>query len=490
MSEEQPQSDVPRTLDPEDWEAARQTAHTIVDDMVDYLMSIRDRPAWRSVPDDAKAAIQTPVPRQGETLANVYETFKNHVLPYPTGNLHPGFFGWVMGNGSLTGALADALASTMNAHLAGYDQSAYFVERQVIRWLAELVDFPVDASGVLVSGGTMANLNGLAVARNEKCGFDIRNQGLQATDAPRLAIYGSTETHSWIYKACELMGLGRQAFRKIPVNAALEIDVQACRRQIVTDIEAGWRPFCVIGNAGTVNTAAIDDLKALRQICDDYDLWLHVDGAFGSLAAWHAETAPLVAGQETADSIAFDLHKWGYMPYDIGCVLTRRSDAQDNTFATAASYLGATKRGLAVQNTYFADKGIQLSRSFRALKAWMCLKEQGTDLLGSVIARNVRQAKYLGERVAAHDKLELMAPVSLNIVCLRYVDTALNAQELDALNEEILLRIQESGSAVPSQTQLHDRFAIRVCITNHRTTQSDLDALLESVVRFGDAITT
>ena len=286
------------------------------------------------------------------------------------------------------------------------------------------------------------------------------------------------------------MGLGRQAFRKIPVNAALEIDVQACRRQIVTDIEAGWRPFCVIGNAGTVNTAAIDDLKALRQICDDYDLWLHVDGAFGSLAAWHAETAPLVAGQETADSIAFDLHKWGYMPYDIGCVLTRRSDAQDNTFATAASYLGATKRGLAVQNTYFADKGIQLSRSFRALKAWMCLKEQGTDLLGSVIARNVRQAKYLGERVAAHDKLELMAPVSLNIVCLRYVDTALNAQELDALNEEILLRIQESGSAVPSQTQLHDRFAIRVCITNHRTTQSDLDALLESVVRFGDAITT
>ncbi|MEL7297820.1 MAG: pyridoxal-dependent decarboxylase, partial [Pseudomonadota bacterium] len=313
---------------------------------------------------------------------------------------------------------------------------------------------------------------------------------LQATNAPRLAVYGSTETHSWIYKACELMGLGRAAFRQVPVNDLLQIDLAACRNQIVADIKAGWQPFCVIGNAGTVNTAAIDDLPALRQICDKHDLWLHVDGAFGSLAAWHPETAPLVAGQETADSIAFDLHKWGYMPYDIGCVLTRRSDAQDNTFATAASYLGATQRGLAVENTYFADKGIQLSRSFRALKAWMCMKEQGTDLLGSLIARNVGQAKYLGEQVSNAEKVMLMAPVSLNIVCLRYVANGFNEEELDALNEEILLRIQESGRAVPSQTRLRGRVAIRVCITNHRTALADLDRLLDDVTRFGDMLTT
>ncbi len=466
------------SLDPANWEEARATAHQMVDEMVDYLSSIRSRPAWRSVPDDVKAALAQDVPREGAPLAAVFEEFKENILPYPTGNLHPGFFGWVMGNGTFTGAMGDALASMMNAHVAGYDQSASLVERQVIAWLSELVGYPKSASGLLVSGGTMANLNGVIVARHEKAGFDIRQHGLQAKDAPRLRIYGSAETHSWINSACELMGLGRNGFRAVPVNDAFQIDVTACRTMIEADLAAGDKPFCVMGTVGTVNTGAIDDLPALRALADEFDLWFHIDGAFGSLAAWGEDTKHLVTGQELADSIAFDLHKWGYMPYDVGCVLTRSPDAQNHAFGQAASYLAPTTRGLAVANTYFADKGLQLSRSFRALKVWMSLKEQGVDRIGRAISRNVAQAKYLEQLIAEHDDLESLAPVSLNAVCYRFTHPNLSETELDALNEEILLRIQESGSAVPSHTFIDGKFALRVCITNHRTEVRDIEQLV------------
>ncbi|MEM6267655.1 MAG: pyridoxal-dependent decarboxylase, partial [Pseudomonadota bacterium] len=208
-----------------------------------------------------------------------------------------------------------------------------------------------------------------------------------------------------------------------------------------------------------------------------------VDGAFGALAAWSEAHRDLVAAQATADSIAFDLHKWGYMPYEIGCVLTRRSDVQENAFGTSASYLMPGLRGPAVKNTYFADRGIQLSRSFRALKAWMSMKHQGTQRIGQVIAQNIEQARYLAERIDAHAELELLAPAPLQIVCFRYCGGGLDEAALDALNEEVLLRLQESGVAVPSQTLLDGKFAIRVSITNHRTLRSDLDLLLDEVVR-------
>ena len=471
------------TLDPENWEEARQTAHKMIDDMVDYLQTVRERPAWRSVPQEVKTALAQDVPVEGEPLKQVYEEFKKNILPYPTGNLHPGFFGWVMGNGTFIGMMADALASGMNAHVAGYDQSAAFIERQVIAWLAELIGFPKDASGLLVTGGTMANLNGLVVARHEKAGFDIRQKGLQANGAPLLRVYGSAETHSWIYKACELMGLGRAAFRAIPVNDEYEIDVEACRTQIEADIAAGEKPFCLLGTVGSVNTGAIDDLRALRRLADEFDLWFHIDGAFGSLAAWSDEVRYKVEGQAEADSIAFDLHKWGYMPYDVGCVLTRHADVQDKAFGQKASYLSPTTRGLAVGTTYFADKGLQLSRSFRALKVWMSLKEQGVKKIGAMISKNIAQAQFLEKLVYQQKNLQLLAPVSLNIVCFRFQGHDVASEDLDLLNEEILLRIQESGSAVPSHTVLNGKFAIRVCITNHRTENGDLVQLVEDVLR-------
>ena len=268
------------------------------------------------------------------------------VLPYPTGNIHPRFWGWVMGTGTPTGMLAEMLAAGMNAHVAGYDQAAALVERSVLAWLIELMGFPLDASGVLVSGATEANVNALVVARVAKAGFDVRHDG--AMGGPPLTVYGSVETHSWITKACEVMGLGRRAFRAIAVDSDYRIDLAALRDAIASDLAAGLRPFAIVGNAGTVNTGAVDDLDGLRAVADEYDLWFHVDGAFGALAAWSAHRG-LVAGQERANSLAFDLHKWGYMPYEVGVILTRDRTAQTAAYgrpgADGPAYLRSARAG-------------------------------------------------------------------------------------------------------------------------------------------------
>jgi glutamate/tyrosine decarboxylase-like PLP-dependent enzyme len=356
----------------------------------------------------------------------------------------------------------------------------------VIDWLKYLMDFPAEASGLLVSGGTAANLNGLMAARVAKAGFDIREEGVQG--GPPLTVYASSETHSWIVKACEAMGMGRRAFRVAPVDAGYRIDVAACRALIEADIAAGKRPFAIVGNAGAVNTGAVDDLVALRALADDFGLWLHVDGAFGSLAAW-SDSRALVEGQELADSLAFDLHKWGYLPYEVGCVLTRDPAAQLATYRSTSAggpaYLRSSEQGIAVDTTYFADRGLQLSRGFRALKVWMSLKELGADRLGQAIQRNIEQARRLGDLVDAHPDLERLAPVSMNIVCFRYVDTDMDAAELNRLNQEILVALQVRGIAVPSQTVLNGCFALRVSITNHRSRDEDFDLLVASVARIG-----
>jgi glutamate/tyrosine decarboxylase-like PLP-dependent enzyme len=474
------------TLDPEDWDQARALGHTMVDDMLTWLETVRERPVWQSVPAETLARLAEPVPRAGAPLEEVYETFKRDILPYPTGNIHPRFWGWVMGTGTVGAMFADMLASGMNPHLAGYDQSAALIERQVIDWLKTLMRFPAEASGVLVSGGTAANLNGLLAARVAKAGFDVREEGLQG--GPPLTVYASTETHSWLVKACETMGLGRRAFRAAPVDSEYRIDVAACRAMIEADLAAGKRPFAVVGNAGTVNTGAVDDLKALRALADDFGLWLHVDGAFGSMAAW-SDGRDLVAGQERADSLAFDLHKWGYLPYEVGAILTRDPAAQLAAFRSAAAggpaYLRPAEQGIAVDVTYFADRGLQLSRGFRALKVWMALKELGADRLGAAIQANIDQARRLGALVDAHPNLERLAPVSMNIVCLRYVAPGLDPDALNRLNQDILAALQVRGIAVPSQTMLDGRFALRVCITNHRSRDDDFDLLVDSVVTIG-----
>jgi aromatic-L-amino-acid/L-tryptophan decarboxylase len=357
----------------------------------------------------------------------------------------------------------------------------------VLAWLAELLGMPRGASGVLVMGGTMANILGLAVARHAKAGFDVREEGLQS-GRPRLLLYGSTETHGWAQKAAELLGLGNASLRRIGVDDNYRIDVDELRATVARDRAAGHRPFCVIGTAGTVNTGATDDLRALAKFCREEDLWFHVDGAFGALARLAPELAPIVDGLEEADSIGFDLHKWMYLPFDVACTLVRDPALHRAAFALAPSYLAETTRGVIAGGLPFADRGIDLTRGFRALKVWMSMKAYGVEAFGRAIAENVRQARHLAARIEAADDLELLAPVPLNIVCFRYAPSG--ARDLDALNEELLLRIQERGIAVPSGTRLRGgKYAMRVAITNHRSRIDDFDLLVDAVREIGAELT-
>ncbi len=478
-------------LDPEDWEAVRAVGHRMLDDMLDYLRDVRRRPAWQHAPDQVKAHFKGPVPLDPQPLEAVYQDFLANVLPYPVGNIHPRFWGWVFGTGTVSGAFAELLAATMNTNSGDLDNhSGIHVETQVLNWIKDALGFPAVASGQITSGCSAANLIGLAVARNAKAGFDLRRDGLGAAPQ-KMVLYASQEIHSSIQKAVEILGLGSQALRQVPSNQDFQIDLQALEAAIAEDRQRGLRPFCVVGAAGTVNTGATDDLQALADICQREDLWLHVDGAFGAWVKLVPSLQHLVAGMERADSLALDLHKWMYMPYEIGCVLVRDAGTHRQAFALTPPYLAAEKSGRGLTGgdlPWLTDYGFELSRAFKALKAWMGLKEHGLRKYARLIEQNVAQARYLGELVEAAPELELLAPVSLNVVCFRYVQPGLDEPALDALNKEILVELQEQGIAVLSGTTVRGRYAMRLANTNHRTRREDFDLLVREVRRLGQAL--
>jgi glutamate/tyrosine decarboxylase-like PLP-dependent enzyme len=387
------------------------------------------------------------------------------------------------------GTFADLLASATDSVSGAFAfVSSNYVEMQVLDWCKTLLGYPPSASGQITGGCSASNLIALAVARNSRAGFDLRRQGLRA--APQeMTLYASAEAHSSIQKAVELLGLGGDALRKVPVNDRLEIDLGALRAGIATDRENGCLPFCVVGAAGTTNTGAIDDLNGLADICQEESLWLHVDGAFGAWAAIAPRSKHLVAGMERADSMAFDLHKWMYLPYPIGCVLVRHEEDHRWTFSLMPTYLshGEGERGLTgVDVPWLVDYGFDLSRGFAALKAWMTIKEHGTLKYGRLIQQNIDQAHYLAGLVKAAPELELALPVSLNVACFRYTHPDLDDAALDRLNKRIEVEIQEQGIAAPSTVVIKGRKALHAAITNHRTRREDLDLLVHEVVRIGD----
>lgn len=472
------------SLDPQDWQSMRDLGHRLVDDMIGHLETVRERPVWRSMPDEARARFNSPVPQHPEGAEAAYADFMEQVLPYPLGNTHPRFWGWVIGTGTPLGMFSEMLAAGMNATVFGGDHAPALVEEQTLNWLKEMLGYPAEASGLLVSGGTVANLIGLTVARNTMANGDVAVDGLGDLVA-KMVFYGSSETHSSVPKSAMLLGLGMKAFRKIRVNKDYQVDLQALKEQIALDRKAGYHPFCIVGNAGTVNTGAFDDLNALTDLCQSEKLWFHVDGAFGALASLPQSLRTLTSGMERADSLAFDLHKWMYMCYEAGCILVRNSHDHLRAFFGSASYLAHNPRGVASGTTWFSELGLQLSRGFRALKVWMSLKEHGLDKFRRLIEQNVEQAAYLAGLICKQPALELMAPVPLNIVCFRYVAPGLEEDALDELNREILMRIQEQGIAVPSSTILNGRFAIRVAITNHRSRREDFDLLINKTLEIG-----
>jgi glutamate/tyrosine decarboxylase-like PLP-dependent enzyme len=486
MSKKEPRKNTAppeETLDPRDWGPIRELGHRMLDDMMDYLETVRERPAWVSMPDEVERKLKEPLPLEPQGEEAAYRDFRERVLPYPIGNIHPRFWGWVQGTGSALDMLSEMLAAGMNPNAAGFRQASTFVELQVLDWLREMLGYPEGASGILVSGGSVANMVGLAVARNSRAGFDLRRAGLHG--GPGLTLYASSETHSSVQRSVELMGLGSEALRLIPAREDLTLDLQALEAAIREDRSAGLRPITVIGHAGTVNSGAVDDLEALADLCHREELWLHVDGAFGALAWLSPELRPRLRGMERADSLAFDLHKWMYLPYEVGCTLVRDAEAHRKAFALMPSYLSRMEAGVACIPPLFSDYGMELSRGFRALKVWMALKARGVRRYARLIEQNVAQAAYLTEKIRESPRLELAAPAPLNIVCFRVAFPNLPLAESNDRNRCILEEIQEQGIAVPSTTVLDGRLCIRVAITNHRTTRSDLDLLVREVERLG-----
>jgi len=471
-------------LDPEDWTAFRALAHDMLDAALDHAEGARERKVWTPVSKPALAALQAPLPSEGEGAAQACADLLQHVLPFPTGNTHPRFFGWVHGAGTPVGIVAEMMAAAMNANVGGRQHGAVFVERQVIDWCRQLFDFPAASSGLIVTGTSMATIVALAVARHKASGGQAGHDGLATLPAP-LVGYTSAEAHSSVAKAFELLGLGSRQLRAIAVDGDFRIDLRQLAAAIAADRAAGLRPFCVVGTAGTVNTGAIDDLAGLAELCAAEDLWLHVDGAFGALAIMSAHLKPRLVGIERADSLAFDFHKWMHVPYDAGCVLVRDGDLHRATFSHRPAYLAQSASGLAGGEPWFCDYGPELSRGFRALKVWTAFKTYGTERLGEAIFENCRLAHYLAASVTEHPELELLAPVSLAIACFRYRAPDLPPEALDRLNGEIVTDLQDSGIAAPSTTRLHGQLAIRVNITNHRTGPDDIDRLVDAVVTTG-----
>jgi glutamate/tyrosine decarboxylase-like PLP-dependent enzyme len=381
--------------------------------------------------------------------------------------------------------LAEMLAAAMNTSVDGFDDAGTLVEAQVIEWCKAMLGYRPEASGILLSGGSMANLVGLCVARNSMPGTNIKSEGLYG--AGRLTVYTSAEAHSSIQKAVQVLGLGTRGLRKVPVDGTYRIDIRALDQAIEADLAAGCVPLCIVGNAGTVNTGAIDDLVALAGLAERYGVWFHVDGAFGACAAISPDLRPALDGLERADSLAFDLHKWMYFAYEAGCLLVRSDADHHAAFRYHASYMNPSDRGVsAARGQQFTEYGIQLTRGFRALKIWMGIKEQGIDKFRRLVEQNVRQARYLAGRVEASPVLETMAPVPLNIVCFRFRgDRGLSDASLNVLNEELLNQLQESGIAVPSYTVLGGRYVLRVAIVNHRSRQDDFDLLVREVEALG-----
>lgn len=467
-------------LDPKDWGAFEDALDTVLKAAIEKLQTADQGRVWTPPPDALKQSLIEPIPASGLPLDRLTQRLVE-LLPYGVGNTHPRFFGWVHGAGAPGNLLAEIIGAAMNANCGGRDHIAIYIERQVIDWCKSLFDLPEHSSGLIVSGTSMATIIAVKTARDAALDYASRVHGVGQA---KLTGYVSAEAHSCLARAFDMVGLGTEALRVIPVNAAFQIDMQALADQVQTDRKNGNQPFFLAGTAGTVNTGAIDDLVSLAAFAETEKLWFHVDGAFGASAITSSDIAPRLKGIQQADSIAFDFHKWMHVNYAAGCILIREGALHSQAFASRPDYLAVGGEALAGGDPWPVDFGPDLSRGFTALKVWAHLLEHGTDKIGGSISNNCLQAAYLGERIDAKPDFELLAPVSLNICCFRYIRADASEAELDEINTQWVARLQMEGIAAPSMTRIHGRQAIRVNITNHRTRREDLDILLAALDRY------
>ncbi|MCQ8280024.1 pyridoxal-dependent decarboxylase [Acetobacteraceae bacterium KSS8] len=469
-------------LDPADWSALRALGHRMLDDTIDRLASLgggTDRPVWRPMQPADREALREPLPRLAADPEALYRRYLEQVVPFALGNTHPRFMGWVHGGGTGIGVLAEMLAAGLNANLGGRDHAPIELERTVIRWAAEMVGMPSDSSGLLVTGSSMANMIAVLCARTAAAGPAARSGGVGGRG---LVGYAGASAHGCLPRAFDMAGFGTDALRIVPVDRAHRMDVAALAAAVRRDREAGLSPFMVAATAGAVDTGAIDDLDAVAAFCAAEHLWFHVDGAFGALAALSPRFATQLRGIGRADSLAFDFHKWAQVPYDAGCVLVRDPALQASSFAQTLAYLSREDRGAAGNAPWPCDLGPDLSRGFRALKVWMTFGTYGAERMGEMVEACCDVAAHLARRVEQEKALELLAPVTLNVVCFRVSEAGAPGADLDWLNGELVKDLHESGIAVPSTTTIDGKRAIRAAIVNHRTVREDADIMIEGLL--------
>jgi aromatic-L-amino-acid/L-tryptophan decarboxylase len=463
----------------------KRIGYRVVDLIAHHLTSLPDRPVFQPFPPDLAAQYLdgSPLPESGQTLDEILETFAAEIEPYPFGNGHPRFYGWVNSPPAVAGVFADALAAAMNPSCAGGNHAAIYVERQVGNWFKRILGFPEDSMALLVSGGSMAALTALAVARHVQCGFDVRAQGLQ--NAPsRLVYYKAGEGHGCNQKAVELLGIGNENLHIIEHDSAQRMIPAALETAIQRDRQNGCTPVAVIASAGTVNTGAIDPLDEIADVCGRHRVWLHVDGAYGAPAVLTERCREELLPLARADSLALDPHKWLYVPVEAGLVLVRDAKAMRTAFSLVPPYLRTDGSPTGVGGLpWFSEYGFQQTRGFRALKVWMALKHQGADGYRRSIERDIMLAERLASLIRADAEFDLFEPQSLSIVCFRYVprDWTREAEALNALNKTLLEQIQLSGQAFLSSTVMDGTFWLRACIVNPRTSPDDLPRLVEAV---------
>lgn len=456
----------------------RRWGEAAADEIAQYLSTIRERRVYpQTSAADIRAQLDHELPRDGAGFERLLETFRDVLLPLSRHNGHPRMFGYVQSPGTALAAYADLLASTLNANLTAWRSApaAVEIERLTIDWIRQILGFEPGAAGLFVSGGSMANLAALATARNAK-----------QSSAGALRIYASRETHHSIAKAAALLGFGRESVRSIEVDERFRIRIDALESAIFEDRENGATPFCVVGNAGTVNTGACDPLRTIREVADRFRLWMHVDGSYGGFARLAPSACGLFDGIEQADSVALDPHKWLYLPVDCGCVIYRDPEHARATFAHEADYTRVIGQE-ADEAFAFWDYGPELSRRFRALKVWMLLRGVGLRELSEAIEKDLACARHLEGLVGASDDFEMLAPVELSIFCFRYLPEQFREERddarLNAFNERLLVALQREGSSYLSNAMINGRFALRGCVMNYRTTPGDMEILLDDVRR-------
>ena len=479
------------TLDPtspEDWASLRANAHSLLDACMNRFETATEGRTWTPLPTAMKETLHEPLPREGISREAQCARLAA-LLPYGVGNTHPRFFGWVNGSGSPGSVLPELVGAVMNVNCGAREHGAIHVEKQVLEWCRSMMGFPPECGALLVSGTSMATVIALKAARDSVLGFDSsRKTGLVRAQAGigggALVGYMAQGGHSCLTRAFDILGFGSDALRLVPVRPDFTMDLEVLGAMVEEDRRAGLTPFLVVGTAGSVNVGAIDDLDGIATFTEEHGLWFHVDGAFGAPAVLSEMVRPRLRGMERASSLAFDFHKWLHVNYDCGCVLVRDRDAHLRAFSERPDYLVGDERGLASGNPWPMDFGPELSRGFRALKVWSHFLEHGTEKLAASITRNVEHAHYLAARIDATEEMVRLAPVSLQIVCFRYVPRRAVA-DLDALNNAIVVELQERGIAAPSTTRIKGQLVVRVSITNHRTRFEDLDLLVTEACNIG-----